>query len=71
MPDLLHRISNPGDGGDTVITVAALLEAHIRGCDTCREGNTAACPEGLALTHALAAAIARDVARALGQEPEG
>lgn len=66
MPDLLRRISNRGDGGDTVITVAALLEAHIRGCDTCRAGNTPVCPEGLALTHALTAAIARDVEQALG-----
>ncbi len=38
--------------------LAPELEAHVGVCPICRDGNMDACPAGLALSHALAAASA-------------
>ena len=58
MLDLLNLISAIGDDRDPQTQFAVELADHVATCPVCRDGSVAACPKGLALTHAVAAATA-------------
>ena len=53
--DLLHRIAARSGGDDPLTQLAVELADHMATCLTCRQGNVAACPGGMALNHAFAA----------------
>ena len=67
MPDPLHRISAKSGGDDPLTQLAVELADHVATCLTCRHGNVAACPKGMALAHAFAAKRLE----VLGEDEEG